>query len=375
MNPIVLSAGQQAAAARLIPFLYDAADNAKGWAAFLHAFLDDPAVKAAGLTQRDAAGAAQVWAGIPPALEASYRTHLHATDPWLCALRHARTPAGTVVPGHRLVTAAELNKSTVFTQVLRPAGLAQPVLVVLEASEPRSVVLAVFLKEGIREAERDGVVQLLGALVPHMQRVRTLQQRAAGASVWEQAATDTLERVAVATVALGTGRRAMRWNRLADHMLRSGQPFRLTADGRLTAGSAQSDAALSQALEAGTAWWAVRPDERGPRWVCSLAPLGTGSAPGADDARGVLHVLDPEARLASPEAILVRMYGLTPAEVRLCGLVAQGTGPTEAASRLGISSQTTRTQLKHVMQKVGVRKQSQLAHLVTRLTSLPAAQV
>ncbi len=353
--------------------LYDAADDARGWAPFLQALVHEAGAAAAGLTQQDAAARAQVWMGVPGACEAALRGYAPAVNPWLEAARRLGTAPGTVAHGARLVTAAELTRSAVFQQVFLPAGLTDPVLALLDVSEGRAAVLTVFLKEGTGAPVRDVVAELLGLLVPHLQRVRSLQQRVAGASVWEQAATDTLERVAVATVALGAGRRAIRWNRVADHMFKSGQPFRLAPDGRLTSGSHQSDDTLSQALAAGTAWWSVRPDDGGPRWVCSLAPLGTPATRGTDDARGVLHVLDPEARLVSPEAILVRMYGLTPAEVRLCGLVAQGTGPTEAASRLGISSQTTRTQLKHVMQKVGVRKQSQLAHLVTRLTSLPAA--
>lgn len=81
-------------------------------------------------------------------------------------------------------------------------------------------------------------------------------------------------------------------------------------------------------------------------------------------AREVASAAAPSADRA---AIAIRALGLTPAESRLASLVGDGRTVRQAALQLGISENTARSTLKVVYGKLGVRKQSELSRLITRL--------
>jgi DNA-binding CsgD family transcriptional regulator len=62
-----------------------------------------------------------------------------------------------------------------------------------------------------------------------------------------------------------------------------------------------------------------------------------------------------------------RAFGLTAAEARAAGLIAQGLSPEQAAQQLNIAVETARSQLKAVFSKTGTHRQSELAALLARL--------
>jgi DNA-binding CsgD family transcriptional regulator/PAS domain-containing protein len=62
-------------------------------------------------------------------------------------------------------------------------------------------------------------------------------------------------------------------------------------------------------------------------------------------------------------APLREIYGLTPIEGRLVGLICGGCSPREAATQLGITSNTARGYLKAVFRKMGVHRQTDLIRL------------
>jgi len=74
-----------------------------------------------------------------------------------------------------------------------------------------------------------------------------------------------------------------------------------------------------------------------------------------------------------PGEVLVRLYGLTFAETRLIGLLAAGRSLDEAATALGISRATARTHLRHIFEKTGTTRQSQLMKLVLSALPQPSA--
>lgn len=64
---------------------------------------------------------------------------------------------------------------------------------------------------------------------------------------------------------------------------------------------------------------------------------------------------------------LLQLFGLTGAEAKLAALVGTGMPPKGAAAELNISEHTARSTLKTVYDKLGIKKQSELGHLVARL--------
>jgi len=79
----------------------------------------------------------------------------------------------------------------------------------------------------------------------------------------------------------------------------------------------------------------------------------------------LLFDLDGRQRFACSPAL--RALGLTPAEVAVASLVGTGHTPLQASDRLGITILTVRTHLKAIFQKLGLQRQGDLVHIVSRL--------
>ena len=110
-----------------------------------------------------------------------------------------------------------------------------------------------------------------------------------------------------------------------------------------------------------------------PLFVEALPLPGREADPGwiGDGANGLIllvrDLLAPSARAVEP---LLEPLGLTAAEARVAALVGRGASPREAAATLAVGESTVRTQLKAIYAKLDVRRQSELAVLVTRLDSV-----
>jgi len=66
-------------------------------------------------------------------------------------------------------------------------------------------------------------------------------------------------------------------------------------------------------------------------------------------------------------AALPRTFGLSPAETRLCLVLAEGLSLAEAAERCGVTKETSRQRLKSIFQKTGTNRQSALVALLQRM--------
>jgi DNA-binding CsgD family transcriptional regulator len=82
-----------------------------------------------------------------------------------------------------------------------------------------------------------------------------------------------------------------------------------------------------------------------------------------------IFVTDPNQAVRPRQEVLRKFYGLTPAEIRLSCLLAEGKGLREVADRIGVTHETARSQLKSIFGKTNTGRQSELVRL---LTSLPA---
>jgi DNA-binding CsgD family transcriptional regulator len=94
-------------------------------------------------------------------------------------------------------------------------------------------------------------------------------------------------------------------------------------------------------------------------------PVLKGIGPNLAFALLLLFDLDGGQRFACSPAL--RALGLTPAEVAVAALVGTGHTPQQASERLGITVLTVRTHLKAIFQKLGLQRQGDLVHIVSRL--------
>lgn len=87
---------------------------------------------------------------------------------------------------------------------------------------------------------------------------------------------------------------------------------------------------------------------------------------GVSSARALIVLSDPSSDATLPPDLLKRLFGLSPAESRLASALCVGSTLNEYAVQAGVTISTARYQLKQVMAKTQVSKQSQL---VQRLCS------
>ena len=99
----------------------------------------------------------------------------------------------------------------------------------------------------------------------------------------------------------------------------------------------------------------VRVRTLGGRWLAVHATRLTGPA---GPQTGV--VLEP-ASPAQLSSLFLSAYGLTPAQVRVAGLVLQGYSTRQITGQLHISANTVQEHLTAVFGKVGVRSRRELA--------------
>lgn len=130
------------------------------------------------------------------------------------------------------------------------------------------------------------------------------------------------------------------------------------------------DAAKS-ALRNGADSLAVQRPSGKPALSVLVAPVNDVRAELAldDSPAALLIVTDPqEGAHADAQTVqrLGTLYGLTPMEARVAVHVALGVSGPEAAEQLGIGPGTVHGHLKSVFAKVGVKRQSSLARLLTR---------
>ena len=77
-----------------------------------------------------------------------------------------------------------------------------------------------------------------------------------------------------------------------------------------------------------------------------------------------IFVTDPDRVAALSRDHVRDLFGLTRAEAGLAAELIEGDGLQSAATRLGITRETARTHLKHIFEKTGVRRQTELVRLL-----------
>jgi DNA-binding CsgD family transcriptional regulator len=158
-------------------------------------------------------------------------------------------------------------------------------------------------------------------------------------------------------------------NRAARTMLEEGDAVRVQ-DGRLHGASRRADgdlrAAVAEALGTDQPIGVAVPiDHAEPvrAVVCRLHPASAGMIGTGSDAVA-LYLTDPRKPNETREEILQRLFGLTPREAAVLRVLAEGQDLHAIAARLGITFETVRSHVKHIMDTTGATRQAELVRMV-----------
>ncbi len=191
---------------------------------------------------------------------------------------------------------------------------------------------------------------------------------APGAPPWQSA---VLEALATALLVLDATARVCYANAAAGRLLESNGALRLR-DGLLSAvpphprESIRELAAHCRAV--GRSHGLMLRDRCGRQGLWALAtPL-----PG-DGGFVLLRLAVPWEQAPADLHLVRQAIGLTIAEARVACALAEGITAEEYASQAGVSLSTVRTQIRAILEKAGLRRQSDLVRLVARISALAPA--
>ena len=210
------------------------------------------------------------------------------------------------------------------------------------------------------------------------ERIDALTRTVTASQLLADAAFDVLNRIAVG-VALVDADAAVIWsNRYVDDIVAQDDGLTISA-GRLRAHEPAQSNALARLIEnahrrpragsdtAPTVLAIDRQRQRQPFLVAAFPLSREPSSSGDKHDIVAVFVADPVRQVALPARELEVLFGLTPAESQVAALLAGGDRLDLAAEKLGVTTGTARTHLKHIFDKTGTGRQSELSMLLQAL--------
>lgn len=219
--------------------------------------------------------------------------------------------------------------------------------------------------------------KLMRLLVPHLQRVLQIHSRNETVRTLFEAGKIALDTLDAGVVAVDEQGRVVLTNEQAETALEKGHAI-TTRRGRLAATHSSEAAGLERLVHSAAMTGGGRGTENGGvitiHGEAESAPMSVIVTPFRSNrilAEGrpcaLAFICDPAAKPAPRAAALRSLFGLTPAECRLAGLLHEGLELRLAAQRMGVTAATARFMLKRIFSKTGSHRQSELIQLLNRL--------
>jgi DNA-binding CsgD family transcriptional regulator len=305
---------------------------------------------------------------MPEHLVRCYREHFWKTDNWRIAVEKL-VPVGRAVAGHTIVPYRALLRSEMYNDALRAYGLFDTCCGRLFTRDASGAAISLLRGRG-RPFYSARDVARLSAVLPHMAQAFGLRLRFDALEGRHAALDLMLDGLCDGALLLDHKGRLVHATEKARAVLATPEgPLCLGSHGRIVAREADAgrrlDATFAQRAFRGPAVIVFTASDLRLRIVPSALARPFAALPGV----AYLAVIE-DAGIARRDGLdrIVQHHRLTPAEARLARALVDGVTLKEAAARFGITIQTARNQLHHVLQKTGCRRQ---ADLVRRCLASP----
>lgn len=358
----------------LIGLIYDAVPNASRWQVFLEAFVRATGSRRGTFVLRDTRErefAVVCWVGWSAESIQLYSERYAAEDPWRVGT--ALMAEGEIGTNHRLCSDEEMHASRVFREFYGPHdcyyGFGG---IVLRSETAQSAIIAQRGQADGPFGERE--LAILGPLMPHLRQAALLHGEWAAQQAQLATFTGHLDRYPHAFLLTDAECRVLYANAAARELAGRGDGLTLE-DGKITAVTALSAAALRQAIQA----IAESPNAPLRRldversfgetlYRLLLLPVPNAGALPLGVARPAvaLLIVDSESGPGPDPAVLRELFSLTAAEARIAEQLVLGRSAEEIAGAAGISLETVRTHIRRILSKTGTTRQAELISLVLR---------
>jgi DNA-binding CsgD family transcriptional regulator/PAS domain-containing protein len=370
--------GQEEITLGLIGLIYDAAGDPAKWPAFLEKFAEAMRGTATSIIVYDAQrkdGNMATSVHFDPVWHQKYEEYYVKADLWGIHGDRLLTQ-GSVRLGQELCPNELLAKSEFCNDFLKPMNTFHEICgVVVRRGSALSVFSSLKSKSAGPFGEEEA--RLFRTLMPHLQRGLQLHRRVVGLETDALTATSTLDHLHIGLIRLDRDGRVLAMNRAAQRIIAQRDGLTATRDGLQAVRADEtrrlrifiSEASLrseGMGFGSGGALPISRPSLKRPLSVLVSPAPSTGLQLPGVHGTAVVFVTDPEAAIESDEEILKRLFGLTASEARIASLLVQGRDLNEICGKLSIRRTTARTHLRHLFEKLGVRRQGELISLLLR---------
>lgn len=363
--------------ADLIGLIYEAAVDPARWPAFLDRYagamqaegtgiwLQDLDTDEARFNAPDRSFVANV--RFDPDWLASYVAHYAATNVWTA--NEQKLKEGTAYTSPMLCPERQLLRSEFYHDWLKPQGLRYGIGGAVVRRDNLAVLIT-SLRSKRASPYTDADLRLCRIVMTHLKRASGVHMRLAEVRGRGDGAMQALDLLSTGVWLVGPDGAVLFANKVAAELIGGHRGIWIDQSGRLRASNPGEDSRLQteirQAALTGQgrglhAGGALRIARRDGSWLnIVVSPLPCESDTLTGNAAAAVFVSDPARTPCLPADILIRLYGLTPAEARLALALAGGSSPKQYSVSAGVSEQTARTHLKRVLAKTGTRRQAEL---------------
>jgi DNA-binding CsgD family transcriptional regulator/PAS domain-containing protein len=359
----------------LIHHLYDAAGDPQLWPPFLLKLADAVGGTTTQMLSYDVRklnGNVAAIVRVDPDNVSKYEQYYNRIDCW--AVKGDSARPGNILVGQELCPEDVLARSEFYNDFLRPMDQFYLLTGIVRKDETVLSVVSTVRPQRAGPFSEDET-RLLEVLMPHLQRAIQIHTRIAGLEHQARSAEAALDRLPIGCVLVNAKGMVVACNRSAGLILDQNDGLSMFRQMLCLRGQKENSrlqglvrSAMSigsgEGLGSGGVMTVARPSQRRDFQIL-VAPL----PPGSPWLRGVgpavaIFVSDPESEPEPPDQILIRLFGLTPAEARLAAFLMNGKSLDQVGAELRISRNTLRSQLAKIFQKTGTTRQGELIRLL-----------
>lgn len=355
----------------LVGLVYDAAEDSSRWKTFLQRYADilNFHIAQFELITGDSTLSGSISVGMSESDQRDLSRYAFL-NPWIGLLQRA-TP-GAIGASHELVDYRGYVNGAYYQEYGKridqhygQAGL------VIRNETAISVLGAVRSKSAGPCGKRE--TEIFQMLMPHLSRALRMQMLIARSDAQSASLMECLDRVACGVVLLDQRGCLIRANPAAESMAAQNDGLHMSSRGLRAHDLAESKAlqrlifeaartSNGHGLESGGTVKISRPSLRRP-WVAVVSPHKRTSG----DGLVAVLLIDTDKKPVPSATIISQVFGFTRSEARLAQLLASGVRLEDAAEQLGITINTARTHTRNMLDKAGLRRQTDLVLLLNRL--------
>ena len=313
---------------------------------------------------------------MPPDIIREFVEKLAPTDPRVALM--LRQPVGHAIRCHHHLSDRYVARSELYNDFLIPNGVRFTYGLHLDGADGTSELLAILRSPDQTPFESADSAPDLEILTKHIARAARL--RAGTRHLQAQAAMgmSVLDHLDMAIVITDETGHAHYLNVAAHERLGATRNVGIRG-GKFTALLPGDEQALRRLITNATSPMPVAGSHRlhgenQQHWVVTVLPLRESHACAAPWQRpmAMLTIGELDRRVTLGPYTLKVLFGLSPAEARLAQALAAGRELTQYAQDANVAINTARTQLRHIFDKTGCRRQGDLLRL---LHAIPALRI